>query len=145
MPPERPVAGEDFTLFNYRQPDTSLPLEPANNRCRVALQDLQDLYTQEQQNIFTRADGSDGELIISGRKCRLDLEPFAAKPEEATWYADSIRDWAAITCRSNNCRCFGVFTKSGTVDGARSRWFEYDTCVICGQKDGKPACSSAKL
>lgn len=141
--PERPKAGEDFQLFNYRQPDPSLPLEPANNRCDRAQDDLRAIYNDQWQSIFKQQ--SDGELDINNSTCRLDIEPFDAPPEEATWYGDEIRDWAVVTCKSSSCRCFGIFAKSGTAKDKRSSWFEDETCVICGEKNGKPACSSAKL
>ena len=141
--PDRPKAGDDFQLFNYRQPDTSLPLEPAEGRCNGAQNDLIALYSQQREEIFQRQ--SDGELSINGNTCRLDIEPFNPPPEEATWYGAKVRDWAVITCKSDSCRCFGVFAKSGTVKDKRSRWFEFDTCVLCGEQNGKPACSSAKL
>ena len=141
--PERPKADEDFQLFNYHQPDTSLPLEPAGGRCDGAQKDLNALYNQQQEDIFKQQ--SDGELNINDNTCRLDIEPLSAPPEEATWYGDDIRDWAIVTCKSDACRCFGIFAKSGTVKDERSRWFEDDTCVICGEKNGKPACSSANL
>ncbi len=140
---ERPAAGDDFQLFNYRLPDPSLPLVPESGRCDGAQRDLRDLYNQRWQSI--RAQQSDDKLSINGNTCRLDIEPFSAPPEEATWYGDKIRDWAVLTCKSDACRCFGIFSKSGLVKDKRSNWFEHDTCVICGDKDGKPACSSANL
>ena len=141
--PERPKEGEGFQLFNYHLPDPSLPLEPAGGRCRGAQDDLNALYKQQREDIFKRS--SDRDLTIDGRTCRLDIEPFAPHPEEATWYGGEVRDWAVVTCKSDACRCFGIFSKSGRVKDKRSRWFEYDTCVICGDKDGQPACSSADL
>ena len=138
---ERPRAGEDFQLFNYYLPDPSLPLEHSSGRCRGARINVKALYRQQQEDIFRQQ--ADKDLHINGNTCHLDVEPFKPKPEEATWYADEVRDWAVMTCKSDACRCFGIFAKSGTVDGARSRWFEYDTCVICGDKNGQPACSLA--
>jgi len=140
---ERPKAGDDFELFNYRLPDTSLPLEPAGGRCDGARNDLRALYSSQWEDIL--AQQSDDTISINGNSCRLDIEPFSAPPEEATWYGDKIRDWAVVTCKSDACRCFGTFSKSGLVKDKRSSWFEDETCVICGEKDGKPACSSANL
>ncbi len=140
---QRPQRGEDFQLFNYRLPDPKLPLEPSHGRCHSAQNNLTALYSQQLEDIFQQQ--TDKDLHIDGNTCRLDIEPFAPAPEEATWYAGEVRDWAVVTCRSSACRCFGIFSKSGTVDAARSRWFEYDTCVICGDKDGQPACSGADL
>ena len=141
--PDRPGAGDEFQLFNYHQPDPSLPLEPADGRCHTAQANLEALYKNQLEHIF--AQQADGDLEIDGRRCRLDIEPFSAPPEEGTWYGNEVRDWGVITCKSDACRCFGIFTKSGVTKDKRSRWFEYDTCVICGEKDGKAACSAAKL
>ena len=141
--PERPKAGEDFQLFNYHLPDPSLPREAASGRCRTAQDNLNTLYRQQLEDILPQQ--TDKDLSVGGNRCRLDIEPFAPNPEEATWYGGEVRDWAVVTCASSGCRCFGIFSKSGRTKDKRGRWFKYDSCVICGDRNGQPACSGADL
>lgn len=134
-----PTSGKSYELFNYRTPDPAIPIESAAGRCDVPQRNIEALYQREREAIMTRQ--NDGDLDTAGHRCRLDIEPFAPSPAEATWYGSDIRDWAVISCESNACRCFGTFAKSGTVATARGRWFENNICIICSD-DG---CRTADL